>query len=259
MTPDQKMTQAATAIRNSSHTVAFSGAGISVESGIPPFRGADGLWAKYNPTFLDISYFSLHPRQSWTLIKEIFYDFMGHAEPNAAHRAIAEMERRGFVKGTITQNIDNLHQEAGSLRVHEYHGTTRFMTCLGCHKRFAAKDIDLGDLPPDCPDCGRLLKPDFVFFGEPIPSAVNMDSVEEAERADVMLVVGTTGEITPACRIPWACKMRGCLIIEVNIAPSAYTGSITDIFLQGPATAMLSTLADGVLGDDWQEHGRRDG
>lgn len=239
--------KAVAAVRNAKHVVAFSGAGISVESGIPPFRGPDGLWAKYDPRFLDIRYFHYMPKESWEMIKLIFYDFMGKAQPNPAHYAIARLEQAGLVKSVITQNIDNLHQEAGSQIVHEYHGTISSLRCVDCERRLPAREVRLDMLPPLCPACGGILKPDFVFFGEAIPEEVNYLSVCEAELADVMIVVGTTGEIVPACNIPRYAKSNGTVIIEVNIAPSAFTGSITDIYLEGKAGEVLAGLADAVL------------
>ena len=127
-----KLTQAAELIKNSEHTTAFTGAGISVESGIPPFRGENGLWSKIDPIFLDMSYFFKHPDKSWQKIKEIFYDSFAQAEPNAAHYALAELDQRGLLHAIITQNIDNLHQRAGSKNVIEYHGTTKSLTCTNC-------------------------------------------------------------------------------------------------------------------------------
>jgi len=127
--------QAADALRRAKRAVAFTGAGISVESGIPPFRGPDGLWSRYDPQVLDLSYFHAHPLESWQVIKEIFYDYFGRARPNEAHKALARLEQAGYLQGVITQNIDNLHQEAGSRHVVEYHGTSRYLTCTACESK----------------------------------------------------------------------------------------------------------------------------
>lgn len=225
----------------------FTGAGISVESGIPPFRGKGGLWNQYNPEFIEIGYFHRHPQQSWQLIKEIFYDFFGKAVPNDAHRAIASLEKQGIVKSVITQNIDNLHQDAGSKIVHEFHGTASRLVCLDCHQTFTVKQISFEKLPPECPNCvvGRL-KPDFIFFGEGIPEPARKNSFEEAEKSDVFLVIGTTGEVMPACMIPCLARENGARIIEINISPSAFTSGITEIFLQGPATTMMNGLLSEI-------------
>lgn len=244
---NEKIHRAAETIRNSEYTVVFTGAGISVESGIPPFRGPDGLWSKYNPRFIELSYFYTNARESWKLIKEIFFDFIGAANPNAAHYAIAKIEKHGYIKSVITQNIDNLHQEAGSTNVYEYHGTTKYMVCLNCGRRFPSDEISLECLPPKCSKCGGILKPDFVFFGETIPTEVNRKSFDEAKKCDVMLIVGTTGQVMPASMIPYGAKETGAEIIEVNISESTFTKEITDIFLNGKATRILESLARVVL------------
>ena len=233
---------AAKMIREVKHSTAFTGAGISVESGIPPFRGPDGLWSKYDPVFLEISYFMNHPRQSWKLIKEIFYDYFGKARPNPAHFVLAEMETSQWLHSIITQNIDNLHQEAGSQTVYEFHGTSQTLVCIDCGKKCPVNEIDLGVLPPLCPVCSGLLKPDFVFFGEPIPAYALENSIRETEIADLFLVIGTTGEIMPASTLPFQAKSNGAKIVEINTVPSAYTHEITDIFLQGKASVVMQHL-----------------
>ncbi len=235
------ITAAARILRSASHVTAFTGAGISVESGIPPFRGADGLWSRYDPQCLDIGYFHRNTEAAWRVIKEIFYDFFGTARPNDAHRSLAILEEEGIVKALITQNIDNLHQEAGSRTVFEFHGSSRQLLCLACGERRAARDVDLAVLPPHCP-CGGVYKPDFVFFGEMIPEAANRRSFAEAELADVFLLIGTTGEVMPACLIPEEAKRRGATVIEINTEPSNYTGRVSDIFLRGRATELMRAI-----------------
>ncbi len=239
--------KAALSIRNSGYTVAFTGAGISVESGIPPFRGPEGLWAKYDPSLIEISRFYSNPELSWGMIREVFYDFIGKAKPNAAHYAVADLEKKGYIHSIITQNIDNLHQEAGSKNVYEYHGTTKKLRCVNCHRQFLRDEISLEELPPRCPVCKGVLKPEFVFFGEPIPDDVNRTSFYEARKAQIMLIVGTTGEIMPASLIPYTAKDSGCEIIEVNVSRTVYTDKITDIFLPGRATEILARLAELII------------
>ncbi len=234
--------KAADLVATSKHCIVFTGAGISVESGIPPFRGPDGLWSKYDPTCLELDFFNSHPQESWEKIYTIFYEFMGNAKPNAAHIKLAELEEKGIIKSIITQNIDNLHQDAGSKHVLEFHGTTKRFECQNCLVKSRQPDVNLKVLPPSCPICGGLLKPDFIFFGEMIPSHVNDESFIQAELADVVLVIGTTGEVMPACYIPYQAKETGSTIIEINAAPSAFTNTITDIFLKGKATEILTQL-----------------
>jgi len=241
---EENINKAVLDLKVSKYTVVFTGAGISVESGIPPFRGPDGLWAKYDPSLIEINHFYNNPEISWKMIKEIFYDFIEKAKPNTAHYAIASLEKKGYVHSIITQNIDNLHQVAGSKNVYEYHGTIKRLKCVKCLKEFLREEISLEELAPKCPLCKGLLKPEFVFFGEPIPDKINKLSFYEAKRAQVMLIVGTTGEIMPASLIPYTAKESGCKIIEVNISKSSYTDKITDIFLSGKASNVLTKLND---------------
>jgi NAD-dependent deacetylase len=239
----EKIKKAAGILKKSKYTTAFTGAGISVESGIPPFRGETGLWSKYNPIVLDINYFHSNPNESWKIIKEIFYDFFGKAKPNDAHKVLSRMEQAGLLKNVITQNIDNLHQEAGSKEVYEFHGNSHDLICTKCGARYKINELDFEHLPVTCPKCNGLIKPDFIFFGEGIPSVAYQKSLEAAQEADVFLLIGTTGEVMPASQIPSLAKNNGATIIEINIEPSNYTYSITDIFLQGKATEVMNKLA----------------
>ena len=234
--------KAAEIIKNSKFTIAFTGAGISVESGIPPFRGPTGLWSKYDPKILDINFFMQNPAESWKYIKEIFYDYMQNVNPNKAHYFLAELEKNGMLKGIITQNIDNLHQKAGSENVIEFHGTASRLECIECKNKYPSENISLNNLPPLCPNCKGILKPDFVFFGEPIPADAFEKSIYLMENADTVLVIGTTGEIMPASELPYIAKSRGAKIIEINIEPSNYTNKITDIFLNNKATVAAEKL-----------------
>ena len=237
-----KLNQAIELIRNSSHTTAFTGAGASVESGIPPFRGENGLWSKIDPVFLDTLYFYKYPEKSWRLIKEIFYDSFRKAKPNDAHYALAELGNKGFLDVVITQNIDNLHQQAGSKKVIEFHGTSQRLVCTNCGRQYGITEELLSILPPKCINCSSILKPDFVFFGEPIPEPARSHSLNEAKIADVFILIGTTGEVQPASMIPIIAKNNGTRIIEINIEDSKYTDSITDVFLKGKATEMMMNL-----------------
>jgi NAD-dependent deacetylase len=236
--------EAALLIKNAKRVTAFTGAGISVESGIPSFRGEDGLWNRYDPIVADISFFLNNPLESWKMIKEVFYDFFGEAVPNTAHYVLAEMELSGIISTVITQNVDNLHQESGSKNVVEFHGTSQKLFCISCMKRHKITDIDLIKLPPVCPGCGGILKPDFVFFGEGIPEDASKRAFSEADRSDLFIIVGTTGEVAPASSIPHLAKNNGAKIIEVNVEKSSFTKPLTDIFLKGKATNVLETLME---------------
>lgn len=239
---------AAKALRDARCVMAFTGAGISVESGIPPFRGPGGIWSKYDSDKFEKSYFKRHPEEVWPLFKEIFFDMMGKARPNPAHLALADLEAAGRLHGIVTQNIDGLHQEAGSQVVHEYHGSTRRMQCMDCRKFFDSRDISLETLPPPCPACGGLLRPDFVLFGEGVPSDVHHASVELARQADVCLVIGTGGSVQPAGRIPYVVKNHDGIVIEINLFDSDYSYRTSDYFLQGRAGEMTPKLVRAVLG-----------
>ncbi|HZK19869.1 MAG TPA: NAD-dependent deacylase [Treponemataceae bacterium] len=234
--------KAAKLILSAKYCFTYTGAGISVESGIPPFRGENSLWERYDPTILDLRFFTENPADSWPVIKEIFYDFFGKARPNKAHEVLARMEAEGLLKSIVTQNIDNLHQEAGSKTVFEFHGNSHQIVCMNCADTISASEADLSTLPLMCTKCGGLMKPDFIFFGEQIPPAAYEKSLEAARHADVCLVVGSTGEVMPAALIPSEAKRNGATIIEINPDDSLFTHQITDIHLKGKAGAVFSEL-----------------
>ncbi|MBI9044889.1 MAG: NAD-dependent deacylase [Anaerolineaceae bacterium] len=238
----KKLDIAAELILSARRVTAFTGAGISVESGIPPFRGEGGLWNKYDPHSLDISFFYSNPEQSWDVINQIFYEYFGKSKPNGAHLFLAELEALGFLKTVITQNIDNLHQIAGNTDVVEFHGNSYQLTCLSCNKKVAFSKELLNTLPPKCAFCDSVLKPDFIFFGEAIPPKAYERSIQVTRESDVWLIIGTTGEVYPASSIPTEAKRAGSKIIEINLSPSSFTYSITDIFLKGKATEICNAL-----------------
>ena len=239
---DTKIEKALKIIKNSKHLTAFTGAGISVESGIPPYRGKNGIWNKYDPKLFDYDFFKTKPKDSWELLRKVYFGVIGQAKPNPAHFALAEMEEQGIVKAIITQNIDNLHQEAGSKVVYEFHGNSKYLICNKCKKRYKVSEVDINQIIPKCEACRGLLKPDFVFFGESIPSFAYEKSVEQANLADVFLIIGTTGMVIPAAYIPQQAKRNGVTIIEINTQETQYTNTITDIFLQGKASEILGQL-----------------
>jgi NAD-dependent deacetylase len=238
---------AASLLRAARHLTAFTGAGISVESGIPAFRGPGGLWARHDPRTLELSYFRSHPRECWEVLRELFYDHLSQAQPNEAHRVLARWEARGLLKAVITQNIDNLHTRAGCRRVIEFHGHTRTLSCLACGKAVPAESADLTTLPPRCP-CGGVLKPDLVFFGEDIPATARQTAEEEIQQTDVLLVIGSTGEVYPAASLPYRAAELGARIIEINPMPSAFTKAIQTLLLSMPAGEALTGL-DRALED----------
>lgn len=241
------MENAAQALKNARQAIAFTGAGISVESGIPPFRGPGGVWSKHDPAKFDKNYFRRHPEEVWPLLKELFFDGFGRAKPNAAHTALAQLEDAGRLAAVITQNIDGLHQQAGSQTVYEYHGSTRRMQCLECRAFFDSSTISLDEVPPPCPRCNGLLKPDFVFFSEAIPFDVHTEATKLAKQSDCCLIVGTGGQVMPAGRIPYVVKNAGGTVIEINLYDSDYSYSTSDYYLQGKAATLLPELTRLVL------------
>lgn len=240
--------EAAKQIIDAHYCVAFTGAGISVESGIPPFRGRNGLWNKYDPQTFEIDYFLQNTTRSWEIIRDIFYDLFGQVLPNTAHYALAEMEQRGLLKSVITQNIDNLHKDAGNKEVYEFHGSLKQIICLNCGQKVNVVRVDMNRLPPTCLTCGGLMKPDVVFFGEAIPEYAASKSFEASQKADCMILIGTTGTVAPANIIPPRAKDRGTTIIEINPEPSEYTNWITDIFIQENATTAMENLMEAING-----------
>jgi NAD-dependent deacetylase len=239
-----KLNEAVKLIRKSKYIVAFTGAGISVESGIPPFRGSGGIWNTTHPVFLEIDFFKKKPLQSWKKIKEIFYDKLGDAEPNLAHEVLAAMEKRSFLESVITQNIDHLHQKAGSKYVYELHGTYKQLVCTECGSEYDLSFADLNFLPPTCFVCKGILKPDMVFFNEPIPWFAKKRSIDEARKCDLLLIIGTNAEVLPAAEIPDLAKKTGANIIEINISPSLFTHTVTDVFIHAPATEAMGKIAE---------------
>ncbi|VFQ45719.1 SIR2 family NAD-dependent protein deacylase [Desulfoluna butyratoxydans] len=234
------------ALTRSRLTVALTGAGISVESGIPPFRGPGSLWEKIDPTeFAHIDAFMKNPARVWEVLMGAMKKVLDTARPNKAHLALAEFERRGLLSAVITQNVDSLHQKAGSQDVIEFHGTFATLVCMACGKATPSEEIGLESLPPLCA-CGGIYRPDCVFFGENIPMEALGRSREFASQCEAMLVVGTSATVQPAAMMPVLAKQNGATIIEVNPTPTPLTAGVTDIFLKGNAGAVLSRLAEAI-------------
>ncbi|MCK5098071.1 MAG: RNA polymerase subunit sigma, partial [Desulfobacteraceae bacterium] len=156
------------------------------------------------------------------------------------------MEARNLVSAVITQNVDNLHAEAGSRVIHEFHGSLKKLVCLKCRSTYKVSQIDLNTLPPACLRCGGILKPDVIFFGEAIPEPARTHSFNETSRADCFILIGTTGTVAPANMIPKAAKSNGASIIEINPFPSEYTESVTDVFLQDKACVAMEKLIEEI-------------
>ena len=195
--------------------VALTGAGVSAESGIDTFRSKDGLWKKYDPSvYASIEVFRKDPSKYWTIRGDFIRNYDEY-HPNPGHFALAELENLGLVRSVITQNIDGLHTKAGSRKVIEIHGSLRETYCLKCEKEFIAPNIPEG-LPPYC-ECGGVLKPNTVLFGEPLPPDALDGAYREAQECNVMLVIGTSAVVQPAASLPLIAKERKSTIIEINI------------------------------------------
>ena len=249
-----KLERAAEAILSAKHLVALTGAGLSVESGIPPFRGPGGLWTKYGePPMQAYREFLRDPGLWWETrlrdegepdnpVHELKLALEG-ASPNPGHYSLVELERLGLLKCTVTQNVDNLHRRAGSESLLEIHGNRSWLRCMDCGRRRTREGFPIGDLPPRCPDCLGIVKMDTVMFGEPIPQQVLQACWEQAEKSDCMLLVGTSGWVNPAAQLPVLAQERGAALIEVNPHQTALT-SACDIALDGPSGDLLPLLVD---------------
>ncbi len=228
------------------YVTALTGAGISVDSGIPAFRGSQGLWERYDPQeYAHIAAFCREPARVWRMLAEMLAVVFA-AVPNDAHRALARMEAGGRLQCVITQNVDGLHQEAGSRKVVEFHGSTRKLVCLTCHYQRRLPSLDALQVPPRCPRCAAILKPDVVFFGEQIPAAAQQSAQAAAARSEVMLVVGTSAQVYPSADLPRVTKRHGGRIIEINLEPTALTRGVADLSLMAPAGEVLPALAAGL-------------
>jgi len=255
--------KAAEALLQSRHAIALTGAGISTESGIPDFRGPDGLWTK-NPEAERMAYesyfkFQKNPREYWIerLTGPSILGDLEKAAPNPGHLALAELEQMEILKCVITQNIDNLHQKAGSKKVLDYHGNMSLLRCYSCDARFDPRQFDLerlfreDRLPPLCPRCNGVLKSDIVHFHEAIPMDVADQSQEEALKCDLMLICGTSATVFPFALLPRMARQRslgqGTMIIEINAGPTPLTQEkISDFLIQGRTGEILPLIVQEV-------------
>jgi NAD-dependent deacetylase len=225
--------------------VVLTGAGVSTESGIPDFRSAEGMWARYDPMeYATIQAFRRDPVKVWDFYAKRL-DVLRAAEPNAAHRALAALERAGFVEAVVTQNIDRLHERAGSRNLVEVHGSIRTSSCLGCGERVLFDEVVrlLEHAPaPPCPRCGRILKPDVVMFGELLPEEPIERATQLARRAALLLVVGSTLEVWPAAGLPRETLDAGGRLAIVNRGPTAYDRDAA-LRIDGAAGEVLGGVA----------------
>jgi NAD-dependent deacetylase len=232
-------------ILESSRVVVFTGAGISTESGIPDFRSPGGIWTKFDPDDFTIQKFMSSEktrRMQWQMMAE--GGLLVDAEPNKAHHAVAELEKLGKLTCVITQNIDNLHQKAGSSpdKVFELHGNMKFVRCMGCDRRFPIEDI----LPrlnkeeiPDCQFCRGVLKPDAVFFGESLPQPALNSAISHSRNCDLFIVIGSTLVVYPAAYMPMYAVESGAKLVIINLSPTP---------LDAKAAALITASAGEAMG-----------
>lgn len=247
---ERSLQDAADILRGARHAVALVGAGLSAESGIPTYRGSGGVWTRFaEPTIDGWDLFSADPEAWWrhaldegAALSE-FSRAMEAAEPNAGHQAMAELERLGRLRHVITQNIDNLHQRAGSLSITEIHGNRFLARCMNCGQREPLERLVLDRLPPLCRDCGGVMKNDTVMFGEPIPEDALRGCYLHASLADAFVVVGTSAVVYPAAEFPVMAKRRGVPLIEVNPEETPLS-ELADVVVRAPAGASLPTLVE---------------
>ncbi len=264
--------RAARDLLHSNYAIALTGAGISTESGIPDFRGPNGIWTK-NPEAERRAYQTYHtflrnPKEFWEdvlLGGPSLLSGMLDVKPNPGHYALAELEKIGVLKSVLTQNVDGLHEKAGSQRILEYHGSVLKLRCPSCGSRFRRNEYDLkklleeGQLPPKCKKCGNPIKDDAVHFNEPIPSDVAQESLEEAEKCDLMLICGTSAVVYPFAQLPRIARQRrvergqkarsesATTIIEVNAEPTPLTAEgISDYIIQGRTAQILPKIVERV-------------
>ena len=242
-------------IRSRQPCVVLTGAGVSTESGIPDFRSPTGLWAKFDPLeYGSIEAFRADPRKVWSFYRPRVA-MLTDAQPNAAHLALAELERLGFVKAVVTQNIDLLHERAGSREVVEVHGSIRSATCPACGAREPLERV-LALLTeadaPACPSCGELLKPDVVFFGELLP----VEAIERASRlaraASLLLVVGSALEVYPVAGLPDETLAAGGALAIVNRGPTPFDGRAA-LRVEGSAGQVLPAVLNVLRGQQPQQ------
>ncbi len=236
--------EAAELITGARYLTALTGAGVSAESGIPTFRGKDGLWNKYRPEELATpEAFARDPELVWKWYAWRM-DLVFKAKPNAAHKAFAELERMGVLKVLITQNVDDLHERGGSKNVLHLHGELRVVRCTGCGREFRVGEAPKVPPLPRC-ECGSLLRPGVVWFGELLPRDVLQRAFEEVSRSDVMIVAGTSAVVQPAASLPLIVKRKGGAVIEINPDETPLS-NIADVVLRMKAGEAMSRLLEEV-------------
>lgn len=245
----QAIEEAAWLIAAAKHVVALVGAGMSAESGVPTFRGPDGVWTKHGEPDVSRDYdaFRSDPKRWWERRIEgagrlaDFAAALDAARPNRGHIALREMEEDGWLGHIITQNIDNLHQRAGSVRITEIHGNRTKLRCTSCGNRWPLDEFPIDELPPHCPDCRGIVKGDTVMFGEPIPKDALDACVDETWKCDVMLLIGTSAVVYPAAQFPLDVRRLGGRLIEINPNETPLT-ALAEVVVRAPSGEALPRI-----------------
>jgi NAD-dependent deacetylase len=249
---DQIITQVADMIAKAKSVVVFTGAGISTESGIPDFRGPGGLWTKYDPDDFTIDKFLGSPatrKKMWQRLRE--GGLMEDALPNATHYSIVELEKMGKLLSLVTQNVDNLHQKAGSnpALIRELHGNMQMLVCLNCRERYPIGMIKEryadSDQVPLCDHCRGILKPDVIFFGEALPQETLSQAMREAEACDVMLVIGSSLVVYPAAYVPIQARQAGAKLVIINKGPTEQD-ALADVRIDASAGETMTKILERI-------------
>lgn len=247
MTTTTQIQQAAQALAQAHNIVCLTGAGVSAESGVATFRDAQtGLWSKFDPQRLASQEgFADDPGLVWRWYMDRLHTVEA-TTPNPGHRALAQLETRMTAFTLVTQNVDNLHERAGSRQVYHIHGRINHFRCNYCQAEYRLQPAErTQELPPTCPHCGELVRPDVVWFGESLPADVVDIAWRAAESCEIMLVVGTSGVVYPVAQLPLVAKRAGALVIDVNPQCTPIS-EMADIFLQGAGGVILPQMLDAL-------------
>jgi NAD-dependent deacetylase len=232
--------------------VGMTGAGASAASGVPTYRGAGGSWSRYDPAkYASIDHFRRDPTYYWRFFRDERYPALSRAKPNPVHTSLAALERQGRMTAVVTQNIDGLHQAAGSQRVLELHGNSHRFRCETCSAERSADVVRrlLDDAcPPKCPDCGQpSLRPDVVLFGETLPTAVLAEAAEEMTRTDLVVVVGSSLVVEPAASLPLRALGQGAKLAILNVDPTPLD-RLASLVVREPADTVLPVALESMQG-----------
>jgi NAD-dependent deacetylase len=243
--PLERISEVARWLASSRSAVVLTGAGISTESGIPDFRSPGGVWSKYRTVLFDEFISSADGRYEYWRQKCHMHREFGPAQPNIGHQVLARWESAARIRGVITQNIDGLHQMAGSHSVLELHGTARQAACLDCRARYDIEPLVTKflneDRVPDCPQCGGRLKHATISFGQMLPPDVLMEATRWSREADLLLAIGSSLVVTPAADLPRIAKERGARLVIINRDPTPLD-AIADASLRGSIGEVLITI-----------------